>query len=149
LYQAATGDSIGTAARLAGGFLFGGPLGLLGSTAQVVLEGATGNSLAGHAKSLAQALTTVEPELAEVPARPMLPWMKQTDVAGSAMEPPAPATLREALKRTAALPDVASSTAGVAPVAGRSNEVELPPRLLAKYYQLEAEGKSRASSIRL
>lgn len=50
LYQQATGDNApSTGARLAGGALFGGPLGFLASLMNVIVEQETGNDLAGHA----------------------------------------------------------------------------------------------------
>lgn len=48
LYREATGDTIGVAARLAGGTLFGGPLGLIASAANCILEESTGHDVGGH-----------------------------------------------------------------------------------------------------
>ncbi|OAN50297.1 hypothetical protein A6A04_02545 [Paramagnetospirillum marisnigri] len=48
LYREATGDKIGVGARLAGGALFGGPIGLIGSALNAVLEEATGHDAGGH-----------------------------------------------------------------------------------------------------
>lgn len=52
LYREATGDKIGVAARLVGGTLFGGPLGLLASAANCVLEESTGHDAGGHVIAL-------------------------------------------------------------------------------------------------
>lgn len=52
LYQELTGDKIGVAARLAGGALFGGPLGLIGAAANCVLEESTGKDAGGHMLAL-------------------------------------------------------------------------------------------------
>ena len=49
LYQEVTGDSASTGSRLAGGALFGGPVGFLASLFNVILEQESGNNLAGHA----------------------------------------------------------------------------------------------------
>ncbi len=52
LYREATGDKIGVAARLVGGTLFGGPLGLLTSAANCILEESTGHDAGGHMLAL-------------------------------------------------------------------------------------------------
>lgn len=51
-YQAATGDTAGPVASMAGGFLFGGPVGLAAGAANSFLELLTGKSLMGHAMAL-------------------------------------------------------------------------------------------------
>ncbi|MDO8607506.1 MAG: hypothetical protein Q7R40_13290 [Phaeospirillum sp.] len=48
IYRELTGDKIGVGARLAGGALFGGPIGLIGSAVNAVLEEATGHDVGGH-----------------------------------------------------------------------------------------------------
>lgn len=52
LYREATGDKIGVAARLVGGTLFGGPLGLIASAANCILEESTGHDAGGHVIAL-------------------------------------------------------------------------------------------------
>jgi len=52
LYREATGDRIGVAARLVGGTLFGGPLGLVASAANCILEESTGHDAGGHVLAL-------------------------------------------------------------------------------------------------
>lgn len=52
LYREATGDKIGVAARLVGGTLFGGPLGLIASAANCILEESTGADAGGHVIAL-------------------------------------------------------------------------------------------------
>lgn len=52
LYQEMTGDKIGVGARLAGGTLFGGPIGLIASAVGVAVEDATGDDLGGHVLAL-------------------------------------------------------------------------------------------------
>jgi hypothetical protein len=52
LYRDATGDKIGVAARLVGGTLFGGPLGLIASAANCILEESTGRDAGGHVLAL-------------------------------------------------------------------------------------------------
>ncbi len=48
IYRALTGDTIAPAARLAGGALFGGPIGFVSSLANLVVEDATGRDIGGH-----------------------------------------------------------------------------------------------------
>jgi hypothetical protein len=52
LYREISGDKIGVAARLAGGTLFGGPLGLIASAANCILEESTGHDAGGHVIAL-------------------------------------------------------------------------------------------------
>ncbi|KIL97846.1 hypothetical protein CCC_00907 [Paramagnetospirillum magnetotacticum MS-1] len=52
LYREATGDKIGVAARLVGGTLFGGPIGLIASAANCILEESTGEDAGGHVLAL-------------------------------------------------------------------------------------------------
>ncbi|CAA7621226.1 hypothetical protein [Magnetospirillum sp. SS-4] len=48
VYRELTGDKIGVGARLVGGTLFGGPIGLIGAALNSVLEEATGHDAGGH-----------------------------------------------------------------------------------------------------
>ncbi|MGE5548175.1 MAG: hypothetical protein ACM33T_14815 [Solirubrobacterales bacterium] len=52
LYREATGDQIGVGARLAGGALFGGPVGLLVSAIGIGVEEETGKDIGGHVLAL-------------------------------------------------------------------------------------------------
>jgi hypothetical protein len=49
IYRELTGDEIGAAPRMAGGFLFGGPIGLAVSGANVAVEAFTGDDVGEHA----------------------------------------------------------------------------------------------------
>jgi hypothetical protein len=51
VYRQLSGDEIGGMARLAGGFLFGGPIGLASSAANLGIEAATGMDLGAHIMS--------------------------------------------------------------------------------------------------
>lgn len=48
VYRALTGDTISPASRIAGGGLFGGPIGFLSGLFNTVVEGATGRDVGGH-----------------------------------------------------------------------------------------------------
>lgn len=52
IYQDLTGDKIGVAARLAGGGLFGGPIGLVASAIGCLVEEETGDTIGGHVVAL-------------------------------------------------------------------------------------------------
>jgi hypothetical protein len=52
IYRELTGDQIGVGARLAGGTLFGGPIGLIASAVNCLIEEETGDTLGGHALAL-------------------------------------------------------------------------------------------------
>lgn len=49
IYRALTGDTISDAARMAGGALYGGPLGVIGALANVVVEAETGSDIGDNA----------------------------------------------------------------------------------------------------
>ncbi len=65
IYRKITGDEIAPAARLIGGGLFAGPLGLIAATASIVAEGVTGRDLGERALALFGGETN-EPLLASV-----------------------------------------------------------------------------------
>jgi hypothetical protein len=48
LYREATGDKLGPFARVAGGALFGGPIGAAGSVVNLLVEEASGKDIGGH-----------------------------------------------------------------------------------------------------
>lgn len=48
LYRSLTGDTLSTGARLAGGFLMGGPVGFMVAAINAGLEGATGGDVVDH-----------------------------------------------------------------------------------------------------
>ena len=52
IYRAATGDDISTGARVLGGVLFGGILGLVGALLNVIVADATGKDIGEHALAL-------------------------------------------------------------------------------------------------
>tara|TARA_R110002110_G_scaffold415612_4_gene651951 strand:+ start:26919 stop:27749 length:831 start_codon:yes stop_codon:yes gene_type:complete len=62
LYREITGDEISPSARILGGGLFGGPIGLASATANAIFEQASGDDLMGHA--LAMVSGDSEPKIA-------------------------------------------------------------------------------------
>lgn len=53
LYRAITGDVIGAGAQIAGGAIFGGPIGLVASIANLIFEQETGKDIGGHVMAAA------------------------------------------------------------------------------------------------
>lgn len=137
VYREATGETISIPARLAGGFLFGGPAGLIGSAAMALFEEVTGDSLLGHLETLADELgEDAVPETATA----ALPWMKtggETDAGGV----PSIASLTEALRRRTA--PVAPADGGVA----LRPEEHPTPQTLAKLYALQATDPSGTQKL--
>lgn len=84
IYRRLTGDEISPAAEMAGGALFGGPLGLAGSVANMVVDETTGRDLGEHAMAM------VFGETGEAGASPE---------AGNMASVPAPEPLEEARTR--------------------------------------------------
>ncbi|MDH3241005.1 MAG: hypothetical protein OEO83_10090 [Alphaproteobacteria bacterium] len=58
IYRAVTGDTISPASLIAGGALFGGPIGLAASVADTMLKEASGRDAGGHLLSLVQGKDT-------------------------------------------------------------------------------------------
>lgn len=87
IYRAVTGDTIAPAARVLGGALFGGPIGLLTSAFNAVIEQTTGKDLGD------QALALVVPGIEKPPsAAPMAAQFATAAVpAGTAIETEVPA----------------------------------------------------------
>lgn len=144
IYRHATGDGIGLPARLAGGFLFGGPIGLLGSAAMAAFEAVTGDDPLGHLVTLAEGGTEETKATAkETPAAgPPLPFL-----AGPAPDPqanhrPSAAVLAEALARKA--PD-----AGATAETPASKPEQPAPQILAKLYELHATQPADRPAVRL
>lgn len=144
IYREASGDGIGLPARLAGGFLFGGPMGLLGSAALALFEGITGDSPLGHLRTLVDDLgkddAAPATAVATATAAPApLPWMKSPS------------------QVTDAAPAAASSRALAAALAKAGAETAQPPapaerpapQLLAKLYELQATELPDRRSIRV
>ncbi|MBY6265044.1 hypothetical protein EI613_24445 [Azospirillum sp. 412522] len=133
VYREATGEDISIPARLAGGFLFGGLPGLIGSAAMVAFEEVTGDSVLGHIGSLLE--DGPETTVAERAPAGTLPWMTG---GGDGADPslPSPQSLAEALRRKSA------SAAETVTAASAPADEQPAPQLLAKLYSLEATAKT-------
>ncbi|WP_395452445.1 hypothetical protein ACHMW5_00970 (plasmid) [Azospirillum melinis] len=142
VYREATGESISIPARLAGGFLFGGLPGLIGSAAMVAFEEVTGDSVLGHIGSLLE--EGPETAAAEQPPAGMLPWMGGGNGGDPAL--PSPQSLAEALRRKSA-PAAETAATAVAPAGAPAGTEQPAPQLLAKLYSLEATAKVAAPGM--
>ncbi len=115
LYREMTGDQIGVGARLVGGTLFGGALGLIASAVDCVIEEGTGKDTGGHVLALFRdegdsapttQLAAAEPK-AEPAAPPPAPQAEETAVPGTDLMPamaPAKVTKSAAEAPAIALP---------------------------------------------
>lgn len=63
LYRGISGDEIKPAARIIGGTIYGGPVGAVSSTVNVVIEHETGRDLAGNAIAMFAGDTIQQPEI--------------------------------------------------------------------------------------
>lgn len=113
LYREITGDEISQAASIAGGALFGGPIGLASATANAIFEQASGDDLMGHAVAL---FTDGAPDpLLQADAGDAVPNdTEQTQVAALAPLPEPPGTFV-----VAGQPPLAAHALQAAPVLDR------------------------------
>lgn len=72
IYRALTGDTISDAARMAGGALYGGPLGVITALANVVVEAETGSDIGDNAMAWLRG-PGAEPGSGEAPVTAALP----------------------------------------------------------------------------
>ena len=152
VYRHVTGDDISLPARLAGGLLFGGPAGLLGSAALAAFESITGDDPLGHVASLVggtdKETASTAGKASAPPSQPWpsQPWMKAgTETADAAHALPSREAVAAALARNAGTAAPAADTAA-SDVAAK----ELPaPQLLAKLYEMQATQPEGKRSIKL
>lgn len=142
VYREVTGETISIPARLAGGFLFGGLPGLIGSAAMVAFEEVTGDSVLGHIGSLIDGEESATAATAAGTPAGTLPWLNPGD--GGGMDPslPSPQALAEALRRRTAPAETAPASAQAAIPAAVPTDERPAPQLLARLYSLEATGNA-------
>ncbi|MBP2297206.1 hypothetical protein [Azospirillum rugosum] len=140
VYRQATGDHIGLAARLAGDFLYGGPIGLAGGAAMAMFEAITGDSPVGHIAALVEEEDAVAS--AATPAAQPHPWMKAPGDASPTPALPSKAALAAALAQ--GTPAVSADAAPAAPA-----KEQPAPQLLAKLYEMQATQPAGTRSIHL
>ncbi len=89
IYRKMTGDEIAPAARLIGGGLFAGPIGLAVATANIVADGATGQDLGERTVALFKGKAS-EPALAQDPPPPDEPDGQEEPLSPAAKAEPVP-----------------------------------------------------------
>lgn len=96
LYRAITGDTIRAEAKLVGGGLFGGPIGLALSAADVALEAETGRDAGGHVLALLKGNKPPAAATLAKASQPALPTLteEQWTAVTQALESPKPAANR-------------------------------------------------------
>ena len=119
LYREITGDEIKPAAQILGGFLYGGPVGLVASVSHAIAEEATGKDVTGHVMAALfgeDDAATDAPGAAAIAAAPEpedVPLPELAPAAGSAL---APGTLApETLAPETPVTETATPPAGAAP----------------------------------
>ncbi|NKB49323.1 MAG: hypothetical protein GKS02_08150 [Alphaproteobacteria bacterium] len=101
IYRAISGDEIAAPARLIGGALFGGPMGLGSAAANLMFEEVSGDDLAGHALALIGD-TVDAPELANAVAPAADAAAPVADLTALAAQPRAPQAATPAAATAAA-----------------------------------------------
>lgn len=117
IYREITGETLHPVARVIGGALIGGPLGLVASAFNSMIEQATGKDLGAQALALIMPDATPQPAATAIASTEPAPAEPATTVATAAPAEP------EATVATApppALPTQAAALAAVAPAAGAS-----------------------------
>lgn len=126
IYREMTGDKIGVGARMAGGTLFGGVIGLVAAVADCAVEGATGENIGGHALAMFRddkapaegdtAIAAASPDNSQpaAPAAVQAPAAADAPTAVASAAAPATATAPKAIPGPIATPGLAALT-GAAP----------------------------------
>jgi len=113
IYRALSGDEIAAPARIIGGALFGGPIGLASATGNMLLEEASGRDLAGHVLALVGGLS-------EAP-----------EVAATAFTPPAPQAAIDLVAADGDLKTVPGLASAAVPAAPAANITPPAPQAAA------------------
>lgn len=155
IYREVSGDDIGVGARLAGGALFGGPLGLAIAAVNSLVEAATGEDIGGHAIAMfkgdgAPAATPTAVAAADMPpdaeaaatpdAGDAMPVV--IDLLGAAEPPPAAAAAPRVAVEAAATTPTAPATPTAAPAA------EMHPMPLRDARLMPAPGRTLGTTAR-
>jgi len=114
IYREETGDKIGVGARLVGGALFGGPLGLIGAAVNCVMEESTGATSGGHVLALFrdESPAASETRLAQTQPQPGTATAAQPTPDATAATAAAPLTLAAATAGDSGTPPPSTTTGG-------------------------------------
>lgn len=147
VYREVSGDTIGLGARLAGGYLYGGPIGAGSEAAMAVFEAVSGDTPMGHVASLFtdddSTGTQAGTQVAAATATSPIPWIK--DAAPPANPPTTTAGSSTAL--AAALDKIREKATEATPV--NALKPQLDPALLAQYYRLNATRPDKGQTVRI
>jgi len=145
IYRMATEDDIGVGARVLGGTLFGGPLGLIGAGLTAIFEEISGDSVETHVASLWNSLTgddeATSQVAAAVPDKAAIP-AKSSDK--QALAPAVTPRIEDDYAAAAAMP--APIAAATRPIAGGDQIAAIPtiaPRQTTAPIQLSPQPLSR------
>ncbi|MGE3934825.1 MAG: hypothetical protein AB7F67_16315 [Rhodospirillaceae bacterium] len=153
IYRAITGDKIGLGARLAGGALFGGPLGLISAGVMSAVQEATGKDTSEHLASLfggsdapaEKGLAEVEPAATAAPEPAAASTTAATAVAAATARPatapiPPPTSLRavQAARDSTPGPQPAGAMARANPLAALDRAKGAQAAMLAASLQATA-----------
>lgn len=122
IYRAVTGDEIGTVARLAGGTLYGGPLGFGAAMVDVAAESATGGDVGEHMVAMLRGEDLAEAETAPTRVAGGAPAPAPGDAA-AASEP-----AETGANAAVASPAPASASAQDGPQPTAATFMPVPPR---------------------
>lgn len=147
VYREISGDTIGLGARIAGGYLYGGPIGAGSEAAMAAFEAITGDTPMGHVASLFKDdPNTGTPnggtQVAAATATSPAPWVKDAPTSPNAPAgaPGSAAALTEALDKVREKAHEAAPTA---------LKPQLDPVLLAQYYRLNATRADKGQTFRI
>ncbi|MFT5489166.1 MAG: hypothetical protein ACI9MU_004102, partial [Alphaproteobacteria bacterium] len=132
LYRAITGDQIGTGPRVAGGMLFGGPVGALVAGITALFEEASGGDIGEHIADLIDDFTGSgddggeTPSVAAAKADPSKDTPKDT-LAGAQAGLDAGTQTGAAVQQAAALAGTPIASTAIAPVAAQLNRIAVNP----------------------
>lgn len=129
IYRAISGDEIASPARLIGGALFGGPMGLASAAANLMFEEVSGDDLAGHALALVGDTVDV-PELANAMAATPATTAPVQNLAAVAATEAAPLTVPNTVTPAAATQAATHADAQVATQGAGPDIIWNGPRVL-------------------
>jgi len=117
IYRAITGDKIGMGARLVGGAIFGGPLGIISAGVMSAVQEATGKDTSEHLASLFGGDEKPATAVAAAAVEPAAAARSQAAAATATVAPPVAAPVVVAGAAAAAAPYARKTAAGPAPAA--------------------------------
>lgn len=122
IYREITGETLHPVARVIGGALIGGPLGLVASAFNSLIEQATGRDLGAHALALILPDSTAQPAATAIASAEPTPAEPATTVTTASPPPAAEPAATVAATSTPMWPTPVADLAAVAPAAGAATK---------------------------